>query len=366
MKRIGTAGLALVAVIALTRVAAAVAAPACLKVDSQGEAGSFQYGTFEDAHCEKALEKGDYIRAELVSGEELRPGLWCAKAASGEPGFYKNASCSQENTKGEYVRVVVPSGGEGPLFSLCHKVPTEKNFGTFEDSGCSKEKREGAYVLGYADDSSALWLCVKKEPGLYTDAFCNGFGSGSFEQESKREATPELLGVSLDTATLKSSVAGVGATISCVNGTFKAQPEENGALSEGKLEYTGCRAPKPVGCTVKEPIIGTFNGQLLAADKVLFIGNKIAEDTAKSPETFVEITYENNSSCLVKNQTFPVHGQQYCEGAVGISTLKSSQTLICKATGSSLKLGGEPATYENEVGLDATSKEDWAVLSVSP
>jgi hypothetical protein len=67
----------------------------------------------------------------------------------------------------------------------------------------------------------------------------------------------------------------------------------------------------------------------------------------------------------VKGQTFPVHGQQYCEGAVGILTLKLLQTLVCKASESSLKVGGEPATYENEVSLHTTNKEYWAILLVT-
>jgi hypothetical protein len=268
-------------------------------------------------------------------------------------------------------------GPKIPLFSFC-KFVGAGGAGSFNNAACTGPSvLGGAWALAYAHTSTALLICLltaTTTEGLYTNLYCNellptqGQRNGPAEiflRSGPGYGTPTILGIPLDTATLKSSVAGVTAIVSCTKGKFSIQPEDSGKFSEGKLLYTGCTAPKPAGCTVKEPIEGSFNGQLLAADKVLFIGNRELANTAKTKEIFTEITYGNNSSCIVKGQTFPVHGQQSCEGAVGILTLKLLQTLICRASESSLKLGGEPATYENEVSLHTTNKEYWAILLVT-
>ncbi len=257
----------------------------------------------------------------------------------------------------------------GPVFSFCHK--TGEVGATFKTIACSPSQ-QGAqeYASAYADTAHGLLLCLQQTTATfqYTNLFCNllsaGDDTGSSELVVKSGAgfgTPTILGVPLDTATLKSSVAGNIAVISCTKGTFSIQPEESGKLSEGKLEYTGCTAPKPAGCSVKEPIEGGFTGQLLATDKVLLMG---AKETATAKEIFAEIEY-TGSSCVVKGVQFPLHGQQICEGLSGISTLKLLQTLECTAADSSLKLGAENATFENKISLDATSKEYWAILSVT-
>ncbi len=257
------------------------------------------------------------------------------------------------------------------LFSFCKKVGALPG-ASFTSAACRSTEQSNTgtaeWTLAYADLPGALLLCLLKTGGGYKNLFCNELGTGTgesgIELNTSFGGAPTILGIST-ALTLKSSIGGNPFVISCAKDQYSFQPEDSGKFSEGKLEYTGCRAPKPSGCTVKEPIIGSFNGQLLAADRVLFIGNREARNTAKTKETFAEISYENNSSCIVKNQTFPVHGQQLCEGAVGILTLKLLQTLSCRASESSLKLGEEPETLENEVSLHATNKEYWAILLVT-
>jgi hypothetical protein len=252
------------------------------------------------------------------------------------------------------------------LFSFCHKVGGTS--GKFTNSTCSTSGT-GEYLLAYADNTTTLLLCeeeatsVHKWTNLGCDVLSSGGNTGKFETVASNVATPSILGVPLDPATLKATAGGLETKISCTSGTFKAQPEAGGAISNGKLEYSNCTVSgQTTGCTVLEPIDAEFTGKLLAADKVLYIGAKSSHTTK---EDFVEVEYKG-SSCAVKGDIFPVHGQQYCTAPAEILTLKTLQTLECKATESSLKLGAEKASYENKVSLDASSGEAWATLLVTP
>ncbi len=253
------------------------------------------------------------------------------------------------------------------LFSFCHNVGA--NNGRFTNNTCGTSGT-GEYLLAYADTSTSLWLCVEEATSVHkwTNLGCNvlapGSNTGYFEELlSTAAGTPTLLGIPLDPATLKGTAATQPTAISCLTGKFTAQPEAAGGLSHGELTYTDCAVAKPANCSVEEPILGNFTGKTIdtPTDKVLFIGSKVSVTTK---ELFAEISYLG-SSCALKGDIFPIHGQQYCEGLAGILTLKILQTLECRATESSLKLGAEPATYENRVSLDATSKEYWAILLVT-
>jgi hypothetical protein len=244
----------------------------------------------------------------------------------------------------------------GPVFSFCHAKTGGSLNGTCSATGT-------AAVSGYANTAGRLFLCEKQEYSQFSSAFCNVLGAGEWELNSSTAAgTPLLLGVPLDPSTFKATAASIPTTISCLTGKLLAQPEATGVLSGGRSEYTNCTVEKPSGCTVTEPIVGNFTGKTITTptDKVLFIGSK---GTATTKEIFTEIEYKVCSALAGK--TFPVHGQQYCEGLSGILTLKILQTLECRATESSLKMGSEPATYENRVSLDATSKEYWAILQAT-
>jgi hypothetical protein len=271
------------------------------------------------------------------------------------------------------ITTTTASAQKVPLFSFCHKVGTEK--GTFKTNEClaSEQGGKGEYALAYADTASSLLLCLLKTGGNYTNLFCNelsAVGGGNSEITlTATEGTPVLLGLPLHPATLKGEVVVEKTEISCAKGTFKAQPEESGKLSEGKLEYTGCTVTKPLKCGVHEPVEGNFNGQLLASDKVLYKGTGVS---GSDKEVFTELEYVKAASdsatekCAVEKIKFPVFGQQYCEAPSSILTLKVAQTLTCRGSESSLKLGANKAEYSNEVGLEASSKEFWAILLVSP
>jgi hypothetical protein len=261
-----------------------------------------------------------------------------------------------------------------PLFSFCHKVQAGIALGNFGDPGCTESRTAapfGEYLLTYADTATSLLLCAEQDFSVYAWAnlYCNklstGGNTGKFATVlSTAAGTPTILGLPLNTATLKAKIAGNPAVIACLSGKFSIQPEENGTFSEGKLEYTNCATSGSgtTNCTVKEPIKGNFTGKLLEADKVLFIGTG---ETATTKEIFTEVEYRGGSGCAVAGDVFPIHGQQYCTSPTEILTLKILHELECKATESSLKLGKEEATYENKVSLDATSKEYWAILLVT-
>jgi hypothetical protein len=261
-----------------------------------------------------------------------------------------------------------------PLFSFCKKIGTGAGSVTgasFSSEACRSTEQVATkqeWVLAYADYPGALLLCLLKTSGNYTNLFCNelaatvGGGNSEITLNTTFGGAPLILGIPLTTATLKGTVAGLKTEISCRNGKFSILPLESGTFEKGSLNYTNCSVPRPSGCSVKEPVEGSFTGKLVASasDKVLFQGNI---ETATTKEIFAEIEYTNCSALAGK--TFPVHGLQQCEGAAGILTLKLLQTLICRASESSLKLGEETATYENEVSLHTTNKEYWAILLVT-
>jgi hypothetical protein len=363
MKRIGFTGLVLVAAFALSGIAAeSASAQLCFKVDLK------EKGIFEDSGCTKEKSKGEYITATLE--KEVKPGVWCAHVdhvGTGE--FETNACTGSEVAKGEYTLVLSSEeSNPGALrFSFCKKVGNVAG-ASFTSEACRSSEQStstGTYALAYADYPGALLLCLLISGGNYTNLFCNelsvhGSGDSEITLNTSFGGAPLILGIPITIATLKTHAAGLSSEISCRNGKFSFIPLESGTFEQGKLEYTNCTVPKPSGCSVKEPIIGEFNGKL-AADKFLFIGNK---ETLTVKEIFAEIEYTNCSALAGK--TFPVRGQQQCEGAAGILTLKLLQTLICRKGESSLKLGAEEATYENEASFHTTTKEYWAILRVTP
>jgi hypothetical protein len=257
-----------------------------------------------------------------------------------------------------------------PVFSFCHK-PAGAAVWPFTSNKCSPTEQSagtntGEWALAYAFNATHLLTCKKSEAGEYTTLLCNllspTLGGGSFDLVLKEEPTPIILGVPLDAATLKGELAGAKTQIGCRTGKFSAQPEVSGKLSKGILEYTNCTVGAPANCSVKVPIEAEFTGQLEGSDKVKFTGTK--EKGATNKEIFTEITYEGCEA--LRGDTFAVKGSQKCEGASGILTLKTLQTLFCRASESSLTLGPNKATYENEVSLDASSGENWAILLLTP
>jgi hypothetical protein len=273
------------------------------------------------------------------------------------------------------ITTTTASAEKVPLFSFCHKVGDVAG-ASFTSEKCSSTEQStstGEWALAYADTASSLLLCLLKTGGNYTNLFCNELSSvGGGNSEITLTATvgtPVLVGLPLHPATLKAEVVVEKTEISCTKGTFKDQPKESGKLSEGKLEYTGCTVTKPLKCGVPEPIIGEFTGQLLAGDKVLLRGSRTS---GSDKEVFTELEYVKAASdsatekCAVEKIKFPLFGQQYCEGLSGILTLKVTQTLICRGSESSLKVGANKAELANEISFEASSKEFWAILLVSP
>jgi hypothetical protein len=256
------------------------------------------------------------------------------------------------------------------LFSFCHFVGTGKG-GSFNNSLCAGNSEEGGgWALAYADTATSLLLCLLVAPtGKYTNLFCNELAKPGalndgeiFLRTGKEFGTPTLLGIPIDPATLKGELAGAKTTIACKTGAFSAQPEETGKLANGELVYNNCVVSAPANCSVKVPIIATFSGQQEATNKARFTGTK--ENSITEKEIFTEITYEGCEALAGKK--FPVKGSQQCAGLEPIlTTLKVLQTLRCLGSESSLSLGPNKATYENEVSLEATSKEAWAILLVT-
>ncbi len=329
-------------------------------------------GDFTDDQC-MTPGRGNWAKVVLeVLPVSVARGISCLPVAEPGTGTYvSEEACSEggeEVAEGEFIRAFWEEPETGPQYFFCHKV-TLKGDGSFTSDECSSAHQEtgGEWASAYADDASSLSLCSNHESGqLFSSLLCSQLASGeggSFELESQNAPTPTLLGSSRDTATLKGEISGAKTEIGCRSGKFSAQPEANGKSSGGRLEYTSCTVGKPTSCSVKEPIAWEFNGQLLeASDKVTLTGS--GEPSGTEKEVLAEMEFEGGS-CALAGHRFPLQGSQTCTGATGILTLKASQELLCEASGSSLKLSANKATYENKLSLDATSKELWAVLRLS-
>ena len=166
---------------------------------------------------------------------------------------------------------------------------------------------------------------------------------------------PSKLEGSSGTVVLKSKLAGANAEISCTKGKFEAQPEEEGESAEGKIELSSCTVNKPGKCTVKQPIVAQFTGQLEEGS-----GKLVDKLTGSGTgETFAKMTFEGGTGCSVNGDTVPLTGTQTFEWDANIGTYQEKHELIGTTSGSKLKLGSESATYEGTTTITAAGGVPW-------
>jgi hypothetical protein len=259
--------------------------------------------------------------------------------------------------------IVTASATADRLFAFCQN--TGANEGYFASNICSANAQGTGWILLWAASATTAYACVS--PGgntnAYTNLYCNvlsaGGNTGAWARQLQDIATPALVGTAVDGGTLKGTVASLNISIGCKTGRFSGQPESSGKISKGELIYESCTV-KPATCTVREPIVAAFNGQLLETEKVLFEGDK----AGTSKEVFTEVDFES-AGCALKGVDMAVKGQQLCENGAGTSSLKESQKLICRASESSLKIGSEKASYEGEISVETTNKSFFDVLDIT-
>ena len=197
-------------------------------------------------------------------------------------------------------------------------------------------------------------LKVASGKGTYENSACSKSG-GSKSWEIKDTTWPSKLEGSSGTVVLKSKLAGANAEISCTKGKFEAQPEEEGESAEGKIELSSCTVNKPGKCTVKQPIVAQFTGQLEEGS-----GKLVDKLTGSGTgETFAKMTFEGGTGCSVNGDTVPLTGTQTFEWDANIGTYQEKHELIGTTSGSKLKLGPESATYEGTTTITAAGGVPW-------
>jgi len=185
-------------------------------------------------------------------------------------------------------------------------------------------------------------------------------------------ASPEKFeGTNSGESILKATVSMVKTEIKCEAGKSKGTIEDGAAGTVGKSAvidtFEGCKLIKPANCKLsagdeEEVKTSELKGELgLTAGRV--------EDKLESKTgIFAGISIEGKeSSCMISHvgevKTFSVTGSQLCEVDGSNSAAEKEEPthkIICKTSGSSLKVGGK-AEITSEAAVKLTSGKDWSV-----
>ncbi len=155
------------------------------------------------------------------------------------------------------------------------------------------------------------------------------------------EVGTETLNFTSGASKLKSKVLNKAVTIECKKDKGSVEVTgDPGKFSNGKIEFTECKLTGITGCGVKEPIVAKFGGKPTEAPA------RIEANFEQEGETpFTEILLTGGVCEGIK---LNVTGSQKCEADktnAEAETEKASHSIICKPTGSNLKLGSEKAEF---------------------
>jgi hypothetical protein len=158
---------------------------------------------------------------------------------------------------------------------------------------------------------------------------------------------------------LEGTVLGVKTKVECAEDEFKGILEDSGADS-GEIKFKNCKVIEPENCKVKEPIEFSFISQLVleepgARASVEFWGPTGGE--GKEEEEFVSLTFTEKPACAIAG-TAAVKGSQTCElDKTNAEAWKENTThkVICKTSGSELKLGTAKAKFSSTATIKLVS-----------
>ena len=184
-------------------------------------------------------------------------------------------------------------------------------------------------------------------------------------------STEKFDGTNVGEATLKATVGMVKTEIKCATGKSKGTIEDGAAGTVGKSAVTDtfetCKMIKPSNCKLSagdEEAIETapLKGELAMT------GSRIEDKLESKTSAFAGISIEGKeSSCMISHvgevKTFSVTGSQLCEVDGSNSAAEKEEPthkIICKTSGSSLKVGGK-AEITSEAAVKLTSGKDWSV-----
>jgi len=185
-------------------------------------------------------------------------------------------------------------------------------------------------------------------------------------------ASPEKFeGTNSGEATLKATVSMVKTEIKCESGKSKGTIEDGAAGTVGKSVVTdtfeGCKLIKPTDCKLSAPDEKEIETAELKGELGLTAG-RVEDKLESKTSAFAPIGIEGKeSSCVISHvgevKTFSVTGSQLCEVDSSNSAAEKEEPthkIICKTSGSSLKVGGK-AEITSEAAVKLTSGKDWSV-----
>ena len=253
----------------------------------------------------------------------------------------------------------------------CLKVPaTALLLGLYKEPNCTGNERQGVYAWAYPDPfnrgKSTLYCVLEShDEGLFREALCESFDAteeSPFELGLGGPAFPLELGLLLK-STLVGELIGVKTEITCTDGKFHGQPTTATLAEKITITYTTCSITKPEHCEPGNPgkPAGTLEtnelvGHLQSLKLVVFL-------PTEPGTTFIEIEYKLPAgvNCVLHGNIFKVTGTQSCDFEPAAQTPEIEHELVCKKTGSLLKLGTEKSTYEGVVHIHLEGLPYWKI-----
>jgi hypothetical protein len=207
---------------------------------------------------------------------------------------------------------------------------------------------------------------------LTTPDYC----AGGFELEnSKGEPISEKVEGTNGSSILKATIASTTAEIKCENGKSTGTIEDGAAGTVGRSKvidtFKECKLLKPANCKLTATNETAIKTAELQGTLALTAGR--IEDKVAPPEGgFADISIEGKeSSCVIaeveRPKTFEVTGSQLCEidkGNAEAETETEKHKLICKTSGSGLKIGSNKAEMTDEATVVLTGAKAHGAWSI--
>jgi hypothetical protein len=204
---------------------------------------------------------------------------------------------------------------------------------------------------------------------LTTPDYCvAGFELENAKGEPVGEKIEGTNGVSI----LKATIASTTAEVECKKGKSSGTIKDGAGGTVGKSKvlntFEECKLLKPANCKLTASNENKIETAELVGSLAL-TGGRI-EDKFEAPESaFAAISIEGKeSSCAIaeveKPKTFSVIGSQLCEidkTNTEAETEALTHKIICKTSGSGLKIGTNPAEMTSEATVKLISGKKWSI-----
>jgi hypothetical protein len=250
------------------------------------------------------------------------------------------------------------SAATAPALKVCKKVPSGEK-GLWNSSNCGGTSVvSGEYAWSWADNGGKATIYCLLGGTKFTEALCEGAGTGPFGEVLKAEPFPKLLGLLL-LSVLIGHAATIATELDCKDGDFSGTGSTATLTIGTTITYLACTVVKPANCEVgnKGGTAGTIKTEGLNG---LLESLKLVNFTPEVASLFVEVEYKG-ASCSLKEKAFPIKGSQMCEFGTAAQTPAVEQLLNCKKTESSLTLGTESATYEGLTHIHFEGLPYWKI-----